>query len=403
MPTPITMPRLSDQMEEGVVLRWLKTVGETVAKGDELLEIETDKATWIVEADADGTLTSILVEAGRAAAVGSTIAELDGGEAPAQASPAPAVEAAPAPASGAAPPPAPAATAAPGADRPRATPVARRTAAQLGVALDGVTGTGPGGRIVRADVLAASGAGAAAAAPAPAAPVTLDRGEGARTKLNATQRTIARRMVESTTQVPHFTVTAEVDMESAIDLRRQLRELGADPVPSLNDVVVRAVALALREFPDVNASYEDDHVVRWPRVNVGIAVALEGALLVPVVFDADRRSLAEIARESRRLAEAAQARTLQADELTQGTFTVSNLGMLGARRFTAVINPPQAAILAVGEVTRRAVVLESGELAARHRMDVTLSSDHRIVYGADAARFLQRVRELLERPLALVI
>jgi pyruvate dehydrogenase E2 component (dihydrolipoyllysine-residue acetyltransferase) len=397
------MPRLSDQMEEGTILRWTKSEGEDVAIGEPIAEIETDKATWVVEAESAGSLLRIVVEDGGVAAVGGVIGFIGmlGETVPditaTETAVADAVEErtcdrgsagdARTVAAGDGPPfP---------AGRARATPVARRTAAQLRIPLEHVVGTGPGGRIVNSDVLAA--------ARASAAPDTLDRGSGTSVQLTPTQRTIARRMVESATTIPLFTVAAEIDMEAAVGLRADLQQLRNDEAPSLNDLIVKAVALALRDFPALNSSYDGGQVVRWTRVNVGIAVATADALIVPVLFDADQKPLEQIARETRDLVARTHARELAPAELAEGTFTVSNLGMFGARRFSALINPPQAAILAVGEVSRRAVVDETGALVARHRMDVTLACDHRIVYGAGGARFLARVRELLERPLALTL
>ena len=400
MAIDITMPRLSDQMEEGTVLRWLKGVGDRVERGEELVEIETDKATWIVEAEDAGTLLEVLVADGGTVPVGDPIAVV--GE-PGETTEGRATDAAPVAEKGedvpqptVAPPDRSSATPVGRADRSRATPIARRAARELGVDLAAVAGTGPGSRIVRRDVLAAAGSGGASS------PKT-GRGAAQQVPLTATQRTIARRMAESTASVPHFAVTFDVDMEAAVALRGDLKELAADPVPTLNDLVVKAVALALREHPGLNASFEGDAVARWPRVNVGVAVALDDALLVPVVHDADRASLGEIARATRGLVERAKARRLEPADLADGTFTVSNLGPLGARVFTAVVNPPEVAILAVGTVERRPVVDGAGALVARHRMEMTLSADHRAVYGADAARFLQRVRELLERPVSLTL
>jgi pyruvate dehydrogenase E2 component (dihydrolipoamide acetyltransferase) len=279
--------------------------------------------------------------------------------------------------------------------RARATPVARRLAQELGVPLEGVAGTGPGGRIVRADVRALAGNGSGAAGDA--AP----RGVVSETPLTTTQRTIARRMAESRSEVPDFTVETEVDMKGAHRLREQWRAAGRDPLPSFNDLVVKAVALALREHPGLNAAYDDSRTLRFSRVNVGVAVATDDALYVPTIFDADIRSVAEIAAESRRLSDKVRSRSITAEELDGGTFTVSNLGMFGIRRFNAVINRPQAAILAVGEVALRPWVTPDGGIVPRHLMDVALSCDHRIVYGADGARFLQRLRELLESPAQL--
>jgi pyruvate dehydrogenase E2 component (dihydrolipoamide acetyltransferase) len=259
--------------------------------------------------------------------------------------------------------------------------VARRTAVELGVSLHGIAGTGPGGRITRGDVQRA-------AVETGERPAATGKGEVRVLELTTTQATIARRMVESATTIPVFSVSADVDMSLIAALRRGAREEAAD-VPSVNDFIVKAAARALQEFPRFNASYADGKVECYSRVNVGIAVATDDALLVPVVHDADRKTLTEIAADTRRLADAARRRTLQPEDLHGGTFTVSNLGMFGVSSFTAIIDPPQVAILAVGGVRGDA-------------MTVTLSCDHRVVYGADGARFLSRLRELLERPLVLV-
>jgi pyruvate dehydrogenase E2 component (dihydrolipoamide acetyltransferase) len=374
----VIMPRLSDQMEEATVLQWLKGPGDAVARGEPLVEVETDKATMVYEAEFDGVLEEIVVGDGGTALLGEVIARAraEGATLGRRASAAPPA---------AVPPPARAVPARQNgkSGRHRATPVARRLARELGVSLEGVSGSGPGGRIVGADVRAV---------PAGASEVPL----------SATQRTIAQRMTESRASIPEFTLEAEIDMEAAALLREELRELGREPLPSFNDLVVKAVALALRRHPGLNASYAGDRILRHVRVNVGIAVATEDALYVPTIVDADRRSVFEIAEAARGLIEKVGRGEIGLDELRDGTFTVSNLGMFGIRRFTAVINPPQAAILAVGEVARRPAVGEGGEVVARYLVDVSLSCDHRVVYGAEAARFLQTLKGLLERPVALV-
>jgi pyruvate dehydrogenase E2 component (dihydrolipoamide acetyltransferase) len=392
-------------MEEATVLEWLKRPGDEVSKGDPLVEVETDKATIVYEAERAGVLEEIVVDDGGTAALGEVIARLrTDGAAPAP-SEQPAAAVVPAEQADvvAVPAAAPSETASAGRERQsgtrhRATPVARRLAEELGVSLGTVAGTGPGGRIVRADVRAATGNGSPTVAAAQGG-----RGEVRVIELTATQRTIARRMSESRTEIPEFTLEAEIDMEPAARMRDDLRESGTEPLPSFNDFVVRAAALALREFPGLNSSYENGTVSRYGRVNVGIAVATDDALLVPTIFDADEKTVFELAAESRRLAEKVRDRSIGRDDLADGTFTVSNLGMFGVRRFTAVINHPQAAILAVGEVALRPTVGEGGSLVAGRLMDVALSCDHRAVYGADAARFLQRLRTLLEHPVLLVI
>jgi pyruvate dehydrogenase E2 component (dihydrolipoamide acetyltransferase) len=402
-PRELTMPKLSDSMADAVILRWLKSAGEDFARGEGLIEVETDKATVVYEAEWDGTLDSILVPEGATVAVGEPIATLANGDGAAGS------EAPPAHSQSerVSPPPAvirPAEAhstsddSAPG--RPVATPVARRTAVELGISLHGLVGTGPGGRITVDDVTKA----AAEAGPSPAtvAPAVSGRGDATVVELTPTQATIARRMVESATTIPVFTVSGDIDVSEIVASRRETRDRGED-APSVNDFVVKAAAAALREFPRFNASYVDGRVELYSRVNVGIAVATEDALLVPVVRDADRKSLAELAEETRRLAEAARARTLRPEDFHDGTFTVSNLGMFGVGSFTAIVDPPQVAILAVGG-TRRAPVEESPDrVVFRDLMTVTLSCDHRVVYGADGARFLSRLRELLERPLAVAL
>jgi pyruvate dehydrogenase E2 component (dihydrolipoyllysine-residue acetyltransferase) len=388
----IAMPRLSDQMEEATVIQWLKRPGDAVRRGEPLVEIETDKATMVYEAEFDGVFEEIVVEEGSTAALGTTIARASG-TGPSR----PAAPAAPTPAA------APAAVEAPAVAAPRnggepgrsrATPVARRLAAELGVELAALEGTGPGGRIVRADVRDAA---EPAVTDAPQAPADAEDVE-----LTPTQRTIAARMGESRSQIPEFTLEAEIAMEALAELRDELRDLGREPLPSFNDLVVKAVGLSLRKHPALNSSWAGGRIRRHEHVNVGIAVATDDALYVPTLVDADSISVFEIAERARTLIAKVLDGSISPDELHGGTFTVSNLGMYGVRRFTAVINPPQAAILAVGEVARRPAVDSAGTIVARHEMDVTLSCDHRVVYGAEAAKFLQTLKNLLERPVALV-
>jgi pyruvate dehydrogenase E2 component (dihydrolipoamide acetyltransferase) len=386
----VVMPRLSDQMEEATVIRWLKVPGDEVAKGEPLVEVETDKATMVYEAELEGVLEEIVVPEGETAALGAVIARARAqGAAPTGARAEPQGQTP----GGLSLPDEPPPRRGDKAGRHRATPVARRLARELGVSLDGVSGSGPGGRIVRSDVRKASHA-APEPEPEPA--------DAAEVPLTATQRTIARRMTESRAEIPEFTLEAEIDMEAAATLRDDLRELGREPLPSFNDFVVKAVALALRRHPALNSSFAGDRILRHEHVNVGIAVATDDALFVPTIVDADRRSVLQIAEASRMLIGRVNDGSITIDELRDGTFTVSNLGMFGVRRFQAVINPPQAAILAVGEVARRPVVAADGEVVARYVMDVSLSCDHRVVYGAEAARFLQTLRSFLERPVALV-
>src|SRR6266571_7936678 len=342
------MPKLSDSMADAVIVRWLKSPGEAFERGDGLIEVETDKATVVYEAESAGTIGSILAPEGATVAIGEPIATLangdratDGEQRPAAATREP--QSARSVAPGATPPREDGSK----AGRPNATPVARRTAVELGVSLYGLTGTGPGGRITRQDVQRAAESRAA-----PHQRSGGGRGDVRIVELTATQATIARRMVESAKTVPVFTVSADVDMSLIRELRRGDGKDGGS-LPSLNDFVVKAAGEALREFPRFNASYVDGKVECYSRINVGIAVATDDALLVPVVFDADQKTLSQIVADTRRLADAARRRTLQPDDLRDGTFTVSNLGMLGVRSFTAIIDPPQVAILAVGGISRR--------------------------------------------------
>ncbi len=428
----IVMPRLSDTMEEGTILRWLKRDGEHVRRGEELVEIETDKAAMVYESDQEGAL-QILAQEGDTLAVGATIAqvgEAGAAEAPSAESAAPddaASRREDAPTDAAvhestAPRPPSTYTAVHQSEgRVKASPLARRIARQSGVDLHALAGSGPGGRIVKADVEAAERAPTGTpASEAPAAPASLlervasARGDTTVVELTRTQQTIARRMAESKATIPDFALQAEIDMERCVTLRAELKRLSPEEAPTYNDMVVKACALALHEHPRANGSYRDGKLQLHSRVNVGVAVAADsddpmgGALVVPTVFDAALKSLGEIARETRALAERVRAGTITPPELGGGTFTVSNLGMYGIRSFSAIVNPPQAAILSVGSLAPRAVVLAGGvdgggEIVARHTMAVTLVCDHRILYGADAARFLARIRELLEKPAALAL
>ena len=467
--TDIVMPRLSDSMEEGTILKWLKGVGDEVAVGDELVEIETDKANMAYESDLEGTLTEILAEEGETLPIGTPIArvgepgEADGGTSEGRSAQAagPVAEGdstssraageespstppagvtaestAAAPAADEAPPSAPAqAGEAPAAavetdgHRVKASPLAKRLAREQGVDIASLSGSGPGGRIVKSDVeAAASPAGDTAVggprgAEEPKAPSTVGvtavagpagrgappspetaKGETTIQELNKLQQTIARRMAESKATAPHFYLEAEIDMSRAVEARARLKAAAGegDIVPSFNDMVVKACAIALREFPKANGAYRDGRFELYSRVNVGVAVAAPGALLVPTIFDADRKGLRQIATETRALAAKVREGKVTPPELSGGTFAVSNLGMFGIDNFSAVINTPQAAILAVGAIKERPVIVD-GELDSAHLMGATLACDHRILYGAEGAEFLARVRALLEEPLALAL
>jgi pyruvate dehydrogenase E2 component (dihydrolipoamide acetyltransferase) len=460
----VAMPRLSDSMEEGTILKWLKSDGDEVKRGEELVEIETDKANMTYEADQDGTL-SIVAQEGDTLPVGETIARIGEGTESESAGAAPAQESREAQEGGGDREPAPAtATAAPAESREepvpaeaeeeeparedapaeggsngdggrvKASPIARRMAQEMGLELGGVQGSGPGGRIVKADVEAAAKGdqqpqagqaepAAAQAAPAEAPPAEAPkeerkpvpapvssgdgqqsgRGETTTEDLSRLQQTIARRMAESKATAPEFVLNIEVDMDAAVELRKQLKvAAGENPAPSFNDFVIKASALALREFPRANGAYRDGKFELYSRVNVGMAVAAQDALVVPTIFDADRKSLGQIAREARALAERVRAGAITPPELSSGTFSVSNLGMFGIQSFVPVINPPQAAILGVGAMEAKPVAVD-GEVKVGMRMLLTLSCDHRILYGADAAQFLGRIRERLEAPLRLAL
>jgi pyruvate dehydrogenase E2 component (dihydrolipoamide acetyltransferase) len=401
----ILMPRLSDSMEEGVIVRWLQAEGYPVAVGDELVEIETDKATVSYEADAEGILHHA-VGVGTTVAVGELIAWIrDPHEDP------PRVEAGPEPTSiataGERGPAAGLKTVATdgrtSAERINASPVARRIARDAGIELGNLDGSGPRGRIVKSDVESVIAAEPEAHQPVGLAPREHGtRGEPRLQQLSRTQLTVSRRMAESRATVPDFELRLEIDMTRSVRLRDELKEL-SDPAPSFNDLIVRAVALALREFPRVNGAYRDGGWELYPRVNVGIAVAGAETLVVPIILDADMKSVTPIAGEARELSAKVRDGSITPADLAGGTFTVSNLGMYGIDSFSAVINAPQSAILAVGAVKHKPVADETGCVTARPMMTVNLSCDHRIIYGADGAQFLARVRTLLERPLALAV
>ncbi|HKF36981.1 MAG TPA: dihydrolipoamide acetyltransferase family protein [Ktedonobacteraceae bacterium] len=436
----VEMPKMGDTMEEGKILRWIKHEGDQVKKGESLAEVETDKVNIEIESFASGVLRKILVPEGKSAPIGAGIAligtadealpaELAGNGAagkkpetrvkegngtgyaaqtvPQQAS----VQAAPA---------------VPGQERIFISPIARRVAEENQLDYQRIQGTGPNGRIIKMDVEAALAQRQAAVAPAPApaapaapvvpspvevpvpepAPVAVEAGEVVEIPLTTMRRTIARRLGQSWLASPHFFVTSIIDTGKLADLRRQINEYAEkDPAPvkvSFNDLIVKAVALALLRMPQVNVSFAEDKLLQKKQVHIGMAVALEQGLIVPVIHDADKRGILDIARESHRLAEAARTGKLHPEDLTGGTFTISNLGMFDVDSFTAVINPPESAILAVGSITPTPVVVD-GQVVVRDRMKVTLSSDHRALDGAIAARFLQEVKRLLEEPFGLLL
>jgi pyruvate dehydrogenase E2 component (dihydrolipoamide acetyltransferase) len=437
----IAMPRLSDSMEEGTVLNWRKQVGDEVAVGDELVEIETDKANMGYEADVAGTLLEIIVGENETAPVGAVIARVgdpdaapidDKGLAPQAAGPVaagdpplpPVAKASSATSPPTTPPAAPAAS----NGRVKASPLARRIASELGVDISALSGSGPAGRIVKRDVENASSAGDAVGGTPPEEALATGRGGGSPTvagpavaslgpsssspetakgqveirELTKIQQVVARRMSESKATVPHFYLTTEVDMSAAVAARARIKEISGEgeAVPSFNDMVVKACAIALKRFPRANGAYKDGRFELYSRINVGIAVAADDALVVPTVFDADKKGLREIAADARALAGKVRDGRITPPELSGGTFSVSNLGMYGITSFGAIVNSPQAGILAVGAITDKPVV-KNGEVVPGKVMEMTLSCDHRILYGAEGAEFLAQIKSILQEPLAL--
>ncbi|MBI2879584.1 MAG: 2-oxo acid dehydrogenase subunit E2 [Candidatus Rokubacteria bacterium] len=413
--TKVVMPKLSDAMETGKVLKWFKQEGDRVEGGDIIAEIETDKADIELEAFGSGVLRKILIGPGSTVAVGATIAVIAEpdeeigaaleGAPPAVTAAKPAVAPEPVPAGERAEGPVPAveeaeeaeeAEAAPASGRRlKASPLARKVAGKAGVDLALVPGSGPGGRVIRRDVEAYLETGPAAA---PAAP----REEHEDVPLTAIRATIAKRMAQAKAPVPHFYLTTEIAMDRAVALREELAALPDAPRPTVTDLIIRAATLTLLRHPGVNASYRGEAIRRFRRVHIGIAVALEEGLITPVLRDCDRKGLLQIAREARDLIERARQRKLRAPELSGATFTVSNLGMFDIDEFSAIINPPEGAILAVGAIVEKPVV-EEGRIGIGRRMRVTLSCDHRAMDGAMGARFLKELKGLLEVPLALLV
>jgi pyruvate dehydrogenase E2 component (dihydrolipoamide acetyltransferase) len=439
MITRVVLAKLSPTMEEGTIVKWSKSEGDAVKVGDVLAEIETDKANMEMEALGAGVLRRVLVPAGGKAPIGTLIGVIadpaDDIEAllaeaaatappPATAAPAPAAAKAPSPSSpgpGAPVPAAPPPAAPPplgSGGRVKASPLARAMAAERRIALEGVAGSGPGGRVVKRDIeawvggpIARTPLGAASrpAPPAPAAsPARATTAPGLPTvvpgqeiPLSNMRKTIAKRLAESKFSAPHFYVTVEIDMAAAVSLREQIQR-GLETKVSFNDLVVMACARALARFPTVNASWGGDRIVTHAEVHVGVAVALPDGLMTPVVRNADQKGLMQIASEIRELAGRAKERKLKPEEYMGSTFTISNLGMYDVTEFTAIINPPDSAILAVGAV-RKVPVVEGDAIRPGHRMKVTLSSDHRVIDGALAAQFLAEVRRLLENPATLLL
>jgi pyruvate dehydrogenase E2 component (dihydrolipoamide acetyltransferase) len=426
MASRVVMPKLSDTMEEGRILRWLRKEGESIETGQALAEVETDKATVEMESYGNGTILKLVAAEGQFVKVGDLIAIVGvagedvsalvpaaGATPAASQSPAPQPTASAAPAVQTPPPrvqaPSPASQPAPTGRSLKASPLALRMAAEAGLDVSTVQGTGPQGRIIKRDVESAlAQAPPAAFGPGPAVEprvrslaslASREAGPESRdVELSMVRRTIARRLVQSKGPVPHFYLTIDAAMDRAWEAYRALRE--QQSAISINDIVIKAAALAMRHHPEMNASFEGDHVRLHSRVHVGMAVAIEDGLVTPVLRDADLKSLEEISDEARTLAERARARKLQPGELTGSTFSISNLGMMGIEEFSAIINPPEAAILAVGAVRQVPVVLD-GAVTAGWRMKMTLSVDHRVADGATGARYLQTLRKFLEHPLLM--
>lgn len=423
MPIPIEMPKLSDTMTEGTLVKWLKQEGDTVEVGDVIAEIETDKATMEMEAFDEGTLHKLLVNEGDKVEVGARVAILleEGEEAPSDAdlesvpSKAAKPQQAGQPEEKAPEAAAPAAASASGdGGRIKASPLAKKVAAEKGVDLSQISGTGPGGRIVEKDVLAAaSGAGVKAAAPAkkaaPAAPVPstpLPTGENETVPLSNMRRIIAERLLESKTTIPHFYLNIEVDAAPLMKLRAEVNAAGEEmgqPKLTVNDFVLKAAVVAIRDNPFINASFTPDGIVKFASVNLAVAVAVDEGLVTPVIRDAQSKSIREISDAVKDLAGRARNKKLKPDEFQNGTFTVSSLGAFGIETFGAIVNPPQAAILSIGAIVKKPVVGPKGDIVVGQRMGVGMSCDHRVVDGAVGAKYLGDFKRLLENPPLMLI
>jgi pyruvate dehydrogenase E2 component (dihydrolipoamide acetyltransferase) len=422
--TNVYMEALSPTMEEGRVVKWHKRDGDPVKTGETLAEVETDKAVMDLVARADGVLRQVAAGEGQTVAVGSVVAVIAApGESVSAAASTPPPAVAPS-GSGmrdagsvvavAAPKPATTTVPAGDASRVKASPLAKRIAKEAGVDLKLVTGSGPGGRVVKRDIegtarsVQAPVPVVAVGAPHPASRIPHPASSGAPYEdvpLTQIRKTIAKRLARSLGPIPHFFLTTEVDMERASDARdalnKQLGDQGGGKV-SFNDIIIKATAHALIKHPACNAWFQEDHIRYWHEVHIGMAVAVEDGLITPVIRNAELKSLADIGREAKELAERARNRRLQPNEYTGSTFSVSNLGMFDIDQFTAVINPPEAGIIAVGSIAQKAVVVD-GQPAVRRRMRITMSCDHRVIDGATGAAFLKTLKQMLENPLAMLL
>jgi pyruvate dehydrogenase E2 component (dihydrolipoamide acetyltransferase) len=420
MPKYIEMPKLSDTMTEGTVVKWRKKEGEKVAAGDVIAEVETDKATMEMEAFDDGILHKFLVAEGSKVPIGSKIAMVlgKGESAPADgaapdSAPAPAPKASPAAsapssAAPAASTAAPAKAAAPATSgRVKASPLAKKVAGSKGVDLGGIAGTGPGGRIVAKDVESAKPGAASFAQPAPAAIPSMPPGEGdQRIPLSGMRRVIAERLLISKTQLPHFYLHIEVDAGPLMKARSELNaitEASGGPKFTVNDFVLKSIVTAAAKVPAVNASFAGDAIIQYGGIHLSVAVAVEEGLVTPVIRDAQKKSLREISEAVKDLATRARGKKLKPEEYAGGTITVSNLGAYGIESFSAIINPPQAAILSIGAIVKKPVVGPNDTIVAGQRMSVGLSADHRVIDGAVGATFLAELRKVLENPTLMLL
>src|SRR5213594_811598 len=414
MATKVHMEALSPTMEEGRLVKWTKHEGDPVKSGDTLAEVETDKAVMELVARADGQLIKVTVPEGTTVPVGNVVAWIGkpgekvdgaGGAEPATAAPKPAPAAAAPAAKAPAPAPVPGAAAS-DATRVKASPLAKRIAKEAGVDLKLVQGSGPGGRVIKRDVEAAPTPVAAPAAPTPRPTYHAPRTGAPYEDVPLTQirKTIAKRLVASIGPIPHFFLTTKIDMERAAEAREALnKQLGDEGGKiSFNEIIIKAVALALVQHRACNAWFQEDHIRYWNEVHIGMAVAIEDGLITPVIRNADLKSLREIGAESRELAARARSRRLKPEEYTGATFSVSNLGMFDIDQFTAVINPPEAGIVAIGTIVPKAVP-EGDRVLVRRRLRVTMSCDHRVIDGATGAAYLKTLKQMLENPLAMLL
>ena len=406
MATKVLMPKLSDTMEEGTILKWVRKEGETVKQGETIVEIESDKADMELEAYDSGILRKIVIPEGGKAPIGTLIAVI--GEANediaallTQAPAAPPVKKeTPAPAQATAPSPTPQPTSSPsqqGDGRVKASPLAKRLAQENSINIGSVHGSGPQGRVVKRDIEGALTGKVAVSRPA----ATIAPGTAEEVALSPIRKTIAKRMTESKTTAPHFYVTVQIDMEPAMAFREQINS-ATELKLSFTDIIIKASASALMMHPQVNASYVGDKSRQYHYVHIGVAVALDEGLVTPVIRNCEQKRIDQINRELRDLVERARNRKLKPDEYQGSTFTISNLGMFGVEDFVAIINPPEGAILAVGSIVEKPVV-KNGAIVIGHTMKATISADHRIIDGAVAARFLQDLKKFMENPAALTL